>query len=443
MALVALVVDQDVSHNDALSELLDALGFDCVVCRTVEEVDQHSGDQGYDVAFLSLQDGGAGARAALQLRAVQQAQEIILMNEVDEPELVTRLIGKGATYFFCKPFDERFLRDLLTDVASELTADPNVEEADHCTIDQFGLIRGSSKPMLKLYRTMRKVAQTDTSVLVTGESGSGKELVVQTLHMFSNRAERELVAMNCATIPKELFESELFGHEKGSFSGAVSQHRGYFERAHQGTLFLDELTEMPIDLQAKLLRVLELGTFRRVGGEKELSSDVRIVAASNRDPEEAIAQNLLREDLYYRVSRFPIHIPPLRDRGGDRVGLARYFLNELNQEHDRRVVLEESAERRINEYDWPGNVRELQGAIERAFILADGAIEAHTLGELEGVATRQDYIKVPPTSSIDEVERQLIFAALEEFEQDKQRAADSLGISLKTLYNRLNSYEAS
>ena len=266
---------------------------------------------------------------------------------------------------------------------------------------------------------------------------------MQTLHMFSNRAERELVAMNCATIPKELFESELFGHEKGSFSGAVSQHRGYFERTHQGTLFLDELTEMPIDLQAKLLRVLELGTFRRVGGEKELSSDVRIVAASNRDPEEAIAQNLLREDLYYRVSRFPIHIPPLRDRGGDRVGLARYFLNELNQEHDRRVVLEESAERRINEYDWPGNVRELQGAIERAFILADGAIEAHTLGELEGVATRQDYIKVPPTSSIDEVERQLIFAALEEFEQDKQRAADSLGISLKTLYNRLNSYEAS
>jgi transcriptional regulator with PAS, ATPase and Fis domain len=278
-------------------------------------------------------------------------------------------------------------------------------------------------------------------VLLIGESGTGKELVAQSLHMMSNRAERELLAMNCAAIPEDLFESELFGHEKGAFSGAVRQHRGFFERAHQGTLFLDEITEMPVELQAKLLRVLELGGYRRVGGETDLQSDVRIIASTNRIPEEAIADGLLREDLYYRVARFPLWIPPLRDRGSDIIGLAQFFLNELNVEYDTSITLSEAAIEKIAGYHWPGNVRELRSVIERAYIMANEQIDLSHLKGLDAEpGASGGVLQIAATATVEDAQRRLILAALEAHDGDKPAAARSLGISLKTLYNRLNQY---
>jgi transcriptional regulator with PAS, ATPase and Fis domain len=258
--------------------------------------------------------------------------------------------------------------------------------------------------------------------------------------MLSPRTEQAFVAMNCAAIAKELFESELFGHEKGAFSGAIQRHEGFFERAQGGTLFLDEITEMPIGLQAKLLRVLELGEFRRVGGKEVLHSDARIIAATNRPPQDAIEEGLLREDLYFRVARFPLSIPPLRERGEDIEGLTLFFLNELNQANDTGITIHQAAIDRIKAYGWPGNVRELRSVLEQAYILANEEIEVDHLKGLDEGVESDEYIRVPATASVGEAERKLIFAALERHDGDKTAAAKSLGISLKTLYNRLNEY---
>jgi transcriptional regulator with PAS, ATPase and Fis domain len=240
-----------------------------------------------------------------------------------------------------------------------------------------------------------------------------------------------------------LIESELFGHERGSFTGANRQHKGYFERASGGTLFLDEITEMPIELQVKLLRVLETGQVVRVGGTEGVEVDVRVIAATNKDPDEAVAGNRLREDLYYRLKVFPIHLPPLRDREGDLELLALHFLDRLNELHDTRKRIAGPVFERLSEHAWPGNVRELKNVIERAFILADDEITPDVLpAELEGAgAAMGPYVRVKVGASLEEAEKRLILATLDQLEGNKKEAAQILGISLKTLYNRLNSYE--
>ncbi len=442
MKPIALILDDDVEHGAALAEIVAEHGFAIEQQDTIAAARAAADAQPISIAFLTLHCSDGSGVELLGHPALAEANETILMNAVDEPELVNQGIARGATYFFRKPFDPAFIRTLLTDLAAEVFENDAGKALDPA-IDQFGLLRGGSAPMRKLFRTMRKVAAAETSVLLIGESGTGKELVAQSLHMFSERADSEFVAMNCAAIPKELFESELFGHEKGAFSGAVRSHQGYFERADGGTLFLDEITEMPVELQAKLLRVLELGQFRRVGGEQDLYSNARIIAATNREPEEAIAEGLLREDLYFRVARFPLRIPPLRERGEDIRGLAGFFLNELNQENDTAVGISAAALERIESYAWPGNVRELQSTLERAFILANEIIEPQHLKSLEdSEAAAGEFIRVPATATVEEAEKKLILAALETYDGDKQQAADSLGISLKTLYNRLNEYAA-
>jgi len=442
MESLALILDDDTAHSARLSEALKSHGFSVDQFDTLAAAAAHPADRPVSVAFITLHCGEDSGLELLEHPALAAANEIILMNTVDEPDLVNRGIAAGATYFFRKPFDPEFINSLLADLAAEELASEQTDELDH-PIDQFGLLRGASTPMRKLFRTMRKVAPSDTSVLLIGESGTGKELVAQSLHMFSERADAEFVAMNCAAVPKELFESELFGHEKGAFSGAIRRHQGFFERAHGGTLFLDEITEMPLELQAKLLRVLELGQYRRVGGETDQSSDARIIAATNRDPEEAIAAGKLREDLYFRIARFPLRIPPLRDRGGDIPGLATYFLNELNKQNGTAIGISDAALEKIHACAWPGNVRELQSVLEQAYILANEQIEPeHLKGLDEQVDLSGDYIRVAATATVEEAEKKLILAALETHDGDKQAAAESLGISLKTLYNRLNEYAA-
>ena len=289
---------------------------------------------------------------------------------------------------------------------------------------------------------MRKVAVTNATVLISGESGTGKELVARQIHTLSGRAEGPFIALNCGAIPAELLESELFGHERGSFTGAERKHKGIFERAHEGTLFLDEITEMPMELQIRLLRVLETGSFTRVGGDDAISTDVRVLAATNRDPGKAAQDGKLREDLLYRLNVFPIEVPPLRERAGDISLLAQHFLERLNKEAGTAKALTPAALERLERHPWPGNVRELKNAIERAHIIAGDRIDSELLPlKGAGLDATKSSGALPVGSSIAKVEQQLILATMERCRGDKRKAAEILGISLKTLYNKLGSYD--
>jgi DNA-binding NtrC family response regulator len=307
-----------------------------------------------------------------------------------------------------------------------------------------GLLRGSSNEMLKLYHLLEKVAPTDATVLIVGETGSGKELVANTIHQTSGRNGRPFIAINCGAIPANLIEAELFGHERGSFTGAVRMNKGCFERAAGGTIFLDEITEMAPEMQVKLLRVLETGTLRRVGGSQEIGTDVRVIAATNRQPDAAVAQGLLREDLLYRLSVFPVMVPPLRDREEDVVLLAQHFLGEFNAEAGSKKVLSAATLDYLRTHSWPGNVRELKNTIHRAFIMSTRVIDLSAVPPPAAIgesAPRSDEcLTFPVGIALADAEKQLILATLNHYSGNKKKTAETLGISLKTLYNRLTEY---
>jgi DNA-binding NtrC family response regulator len=295
--------------------------------------------------------------------------------------------------------------------------------------------------MQDVYRRIEKVAPTSATVLIVGESGSGKEVVARTIHDRSERAKGAFIAVNCGAIPGNLIEAELFGYEKGSFTGAARMHRGCFERAEGGTLFLDEVTEMAPEMQVRLLRVLETGHFTRVGGEEELRARVRVIAATNRDPRQAVANGHLREDLMYRLAVFPIVLPALRDREGDAELLAEHFLGELNDKEGTSKPFSRQSIATIRAHRWPGNVRELKNAVQRAFILADDEVDLDFAG-LECAAPSGNCLRIPIGTPLAEIERKAIYATLDLCEGNKRRCASMLGVSLKTLYNRLAEYQA-
>jgi two-component system response regulator HydG len=314
---------------------------------------------------------------------------------------------------------------------------------------------GNSVAMQEVFRLIERVGPTEASVLLTGESGSGKELAARMIHECSTRCGKPFIAINCGAIPAGLIEAELFGYEKGSFTGAVRAHAGVFERANGGTLLLDEVTEMPLDMQTRLLRVLESRRFYRVGANTEYTSDVRVIAATNRCPLSAVQAGQLREDLLYRLAVFPIDMPPLRNRGDDVELLANHFLAELNAQSLTQKRLSAHARMTLLQHSWPGNVRELKNCIERAFILGDNVLELAPLiqngargeqssnghqGMSSGGAADRDRLEIRVGSRIYDMERSLIEATLDYFKGNKRRAADALGCSLKTLYNKLNGY---
>jgi DNA-binding NtrC family response regulator len=311
---------------------------------------------------------------------------------------------------------------------------------------------GDSAAMDAVRRMIARVAPTDSAVLICGESGCGKELVAESLHAASPRVDGPFVAINCGAIPPTLIEAELFGYEKGSFTGASRTHAGVFERANDGTLLLDEFTEMPLEMQARLLRVLETKRVRRVGAEVEIPVNVRVLAATNRCPVEAVEAGHLREDIYYRLAVVLIRLPPLRERGEDILALADYFLADLNRRQGHAKQFSGTMRQRLAQYDWPGNVRQLRNAVERAFVLCDelldvdhdfGAAPARaTAGGAAGAARAADPLSItlPIGSSLDDIERTFIVATLEHFGGDKRRAASALGCSVKTLYNKLHLY---
>lgn len=308
--------------------------------------------------------------------------------------------------------------------------------------DKFGRLYGSSPAMKEVFRLIERVAPSDASVMIVGESGCGKELIAQTIHEMSACADAPFIAINCGALPATLIESELFGYEKGAFTGANKAHQGFFERAQGGTLFLDEITEMSIDLQVRLLRVLETGHLSRVGGSTEIECNVRVLAATNREPLEAVRDGQLRQDLLYRLAVFPIVLPPLRERGEDVVLLAHRFLSEQNLQYGTSKYFAPDIEEKLREHSWPGNVRELKNCIQRAYILADKVVNIDAVESLKQCerSSSRNFVEIEIGTPLEDVERQLIYATLDRFQGNKRRTAKALGVSLKTIYNRLSEY---
>ena len=311
----------------------------------------------------------------------------------------------------------------------------------------LGRLLGECAPMRELFERLRRVAPTGVSVLLTGESGTGKELVAETIHSLSVGRDEPFVAVNCGAIPATLVEAELFGYERGSFTGAVRSQAGYFERAGRGTLFLDEAGEMPLDMQVKLLRALESRRFCRVGGDREIPLQARVIAATNRSLTDALAENKFRADLLYRLAVFHLSIPPLRRRGRDINLLARSFLQKLNEAEGLHKGFSTDSLRYLHEHSWPGNVRELYNTVQRAFILADDELDLRAasdygpeLGELS--VAENAPVTFPEGMSLAEVQRYVILETLRRCAGNKTKTAAVLGVSLKTLYNRLNEYKA-
>jgi len=444
----ALIVDDDTQTLQGLIDLVGREGFTARGARTIEEARTALGNGWPDVVLTDLRlPDGSGLDLLSELDS-NGGTEVIVITGHESVDTAVEALRRGAKDYLTKPLDVSRLKSVLANVARtrELKREIRSLRTTLRQLGRFGPLLGASPIMQKTYDLIARVAPTDATVLVVGESGTGKELVAQTIHEHSARRQEAFLPLNCGAVSPTLIESELFGHERGSFTGADRLHKGYFERATAGTLLLDEITEMPIELQVKLLRVLETGKVMRIGGERAIDVNVRVLAATNRKPEEAVAQGKLREDLLYRLSVFPIHLPPLRERGDDVELLADHFLAALNQEEGTSKGFSRAARQRLRTYAWPGNVRELKNVVHRAFILADEEVGPESLpAELGGVVPGEvggPSMQIKVGTSIAEADRRLILATLDQHGWDKRKAAAILGISLKTLYNRLSAYKA-
>ena len=444
----AIVIDDHTGTREALAALVAREGF------TVTEGDSLKGarralrEQPPDVILLDLNlPDGTGMSVLDDLESVR-GPAVILVTGHASLQTAVEALRRGVTDYLTKPVDTTRLKAILADVArtgglaAEITQwHRQIEESG-----RFGRLVGASPAMQQIYNLVSRVAPSSATVIITGDSGTGKEVVARTIHDLSRRRHGPFEAVNCGAITPTLMESELFGHERGSFTGADRRHKGVFERASRGTLFLDEITEMPAELQVKLLRVLESGTFTRVGGEQTIEVDVRVLAATNRKVEEAVAKGRLRDDLYYRLKVFQINLPSLRDRLDDVELLAGFFLDEVERTEGRRKPVTAEALDVLRNYSWPGNVRELRNVVHSSYILANEVIDVDALpAEVRRLGPDAGFdgssVTVPVGAPMSEVERRLILATLNHYQGNKTKTADVLGISLKTLYNRLNSYQ--
>ncbi len=429
-----LIVDADTLNTGALSAMLSGEPCTCTVASSLKQAVIQLAIQLPDLILAAQHLPDGSGLDLLEALSVSDPPALALMAEQPTATQVIDAFRRGAVDYLIKPVDLRRLRQLMGSCKPRLRTETSLTAV-------APQLLGSSAVMQTLREHIGRVAPTEANVLLLGESGTGKELVSQSIHALSLRHSRPFLPVNCGAISPHLIESEIFGHERGSFTGADRQHKGYFERASGGTLFLDEVIEMPIELQVKLLRVLETGTFMRIGSNQELSANVRIIAATNRDPEAAIAEGRLRLDLYHRLNVFPLRIPALRERGQDIEILARHFLEEFNTTHGTGKQISAKALVTLCQYHWPGNVRELRNFIHRAYILSDQLLDVTTL-ETEPARSPATALTlaIPVGTSLADVDRKLIFATLELCGGVKKRTADLLGISLKTLYNRLEEY---
>ncbi len=438
----ALIVEDDREAAQALAELIREEGFRTGIAGSLAEARQQIVLRTPDVVLLDLMLPDGSGMELFGGREELGNVEIVLMTGHATLETSIQALRLGAADYLLKPVSPRQVKAMLHRVGRPAEARAEIAGLRH-TADlegRFGHLRGRATVMQLVYTQIGRVAGTAVTVFVVGESGAGKELVAQTVHDLSRRRKAPFLAVNCGAISPQLIESEMFGHEKGSFTGASRQHRGFFERANGGTLFLDEVTEMPPELQVKLLRVLETGPFMRVGSDELQETDVRIIAATNRDPAQAVATGRLREDLFYRLNVFQIRVPPLRDRLDDVELIAQHFLDALNAREGVTRKLSPSAIEKLEHYSWPGNVRELRNVVQRACIMADGESITASCIPFDVPVRAERSITVTVGTTIEEVERQLILATLDAVKGHKEKAAELLGISPKTLYNRLREY---
>lgn len=441
--LRVLLVDDDIEFRSQAQELIRQEGFDVAAAGSIEQARQQMENVKPHLLLVDLLlPDGDGLELA---KGLSRSTKIVLITGYASVDSAVGAMRSNVWDYLTKPLDMERLRGLLMRLRLEAAHQdmPVVLDAAGNSA-AFGPLIGASPAMRELYKVIEKVAPTDVTVLINGESGTGKELVGWTIHEMSRRSNKPYLTLNCGALSPTLIGSELFGHERGSFTGAARQHRGYFERAHGGTLFLDEITEMPIDLQAHLLRVLETGRVIRLGGSHEIPVDVRVIGATNRKTDEAVARGRFRKDLFFRLSAFPIHVPPLRERQGDVELLAKYFLGVLNRSKGTNKKIAEAALQSLaRNADWRGNVRELRNAIEQAYLLCGDTIEPahiHLLASGD-MAMAQDAMDIEVGRTLEDVERELLYKTLHYMKGNKKRAAQSLGISLKTLYNRLARYE--
>ncbi len=389
----------------------------------------------------------SGLELLAQLKAENAHRPVILITAHASVDVAVDAIKEGAQDFLTKPLDYTKLKAILEAAQIEIRQVEGSQElaSQLETGSEMGSTSfiGMSPPVLEILKLVGAVADRDTPVFIHGESGTGKEMVARLIHERSHRRGGPFIAINAAAIPRDLMESEFFGHEKGSFTGAAGRRQGCFELANKGVLFLDEIAEMAVALQAKLLRTLENGRIRRLGGQEEIELDVRVLVATNRDPQKAIEENRLRGDLYYRLSVFSIPVPTLRERMSDLPLLSQFFVNQFNEKHDTRIIgIRDQAMELLQGYSWPGNVRELKNVIERAVILAGGKwIEpSHLPPYLQTPAGAGPRLAPRVGATAAEAEKELILATLEQTGNNKAEAARLLDLDVKTIRNKLKSY---
>lgn len=425
-----LIVDDDVDFAHAAADFARTRGFRATLAHSLQQSRQLIDRDGADLMLLDLElPDGSGFDLLDELDLAHHGGRVAIVTGTPSIESAARAVSMPVVDYLIKPLCPIQFDALLSDARSR-TPRP--------LPSAFGGLIGECEAMAGIVRDLCKVAPTVASVLITGESGTGKELIARAVHEQSGRRGK-FVAVNCGAIAPELLASHLFGHERGSFTGAAARHIGYFEQAHQGTLLLDEITEMPPALQVYLLRALETGTVTRVGGLDPIEVNVRIVAATNRDPQLAIEDGALREDLFYRLADFIVTMPPLRARGDDVLLLAQAFVDRLNVQYGQRKRLAPDAHRVLLQHGWPGNVRELRSAIQRAYVLSDGETVKLAMPGRRVAPMHQDDMTVTFTVGMTyaEVEREMLMKTLARFNHDKTQTARALGVSVRTIHNQL------
>jgi two-component system response regulator HydG len=385
-----------------------------------------------------------GIEALEEIKKMSPGIPVLMMTAYPSVPPAVKAMKLGALDYLTKPLDTDELRLRIAKLLGQHTLKEENQQIKTRLSETSGLI-GSSEKMQQVFETLALVAPTDTTVLILGESGTGKELVADAIHANSERADKPLIKVNCAALPETLLESELFGHEKGAFTGAISRRKGRFEVADGGTIFLDEIGELPVSIQVKLLRVLQEQQFEPLGSSKTTTVDVRVIAATNRNLEEEIAQGQFREDLYYRLNVFPIHVPPLRERKADIQQLAEFFLRKYNEKHKRQI--KGFAPRSLDlfmRYDWKGNIRELENTIERSVILCreESIAPQHLPAPIQALASElePEIPDVEPGVTLKEMEKQLIISTLKQHEGNRTKTAEALGISRRSLQMKLKEY---
>ena len=430
-----LLVEGDAAFGTPLAEYARARGCAVEVASTGRQANRMMKALSPDLMLIDLALPDGNALNLLKQMTKERLKQVVVLTSHPNSDAAEQARRYPILDYMAIPLAERRLDALLDLAAIHAATQARCSEGSR----RCGELLSQASVMTQVFAMIRRVAPLRHTVLVHGESGTGKELAARALHRYSRRTGK-FVALNCGALSGELAGSQLFGHERGSFTGAVADHTGVFEQAHRGTLFLDEITEMPAQIQASLLRILEDREVVRIGAKTARSLDVRVIVASNRNPQEAVRQGMLRADLYYRLAEFTVFVPPLRERNGDIDLLAQHFVEQINRQHVANCQLSPESLIRLNAHTWPGNVRELRHVIGRAYVLAEGAmLEASP--EMRTTA-RDSCAVIQPGQTLEDIERRAIMLTLDHFGSDRTRAAQALGISVKTIYNKLARYRA-